>query len=613
MEEFRNTYLQLCKAHNVDAQDCVLDAMTRSSAVNQNSGIILDLSTNGLTAATCQILGKVLSSSRNIQGLHLNDCMLPEPGVVAIARGLMSTASLTTLSLKGNNIRGAGAVSLAGLLRTNKHLKTLLLEWNVLGILDNSFATFAESLGVNATLERLDLRSNQLSHDCAAELASALRRNTSLLTLDLRWNNVGITGGRALLVAMETNKTLTRMDVAGNGIPADVVAALQTLVAANADRRALSARASHDLEALEKACAEKVARLERCREGLEEQLSDMRSQFHQEKVSHDEQTQEVRMRVRAEESEKQHHLLERIRHLEQARVELETHAAQQMGVVDQLQTKNSAISLEKEVALDERRSIVGSLTTQLHATETSLVAAETTAGDLSAKLRKREEEAVAAATQHRVEVAAAREEREKLEGELLARVAATTERCERAERKLEETGRRYELERGQACALKEELASAQAERKLKACEMQERLQQERSRGKQTLQEQEELRQREVAREGEELAGKDKEWQTEVGRVKLTVKEQKAMLEDQAGQLRQLEQQKSTLEKKLADQERKHREDVEEKDNAVNRLQEKLRRAEAEMGGMREEEAQRATMLQNAVLSYVTAVKSHQAK
>ena len=62
---------------------------------------------------------------------------------------------------------------------------SLCLEWNSLGLDSTRFAMLADGLAANNNLEMLDLRNNQLSHDCAADLSSALQRNTTLKALGM--------------------------------------------------------------------------------------------------------------------------------------------------------------------------------------------------------------------------------------------------------------------------------------------------------------------------------------------------------------------------------------------------------------------------------------------
>ena len=60
---------------------------------------------------------------------------------------------------------------------------SLTLEWNDLGLIENAFSVFCDGVGGNSSLSTLDLRSNQISHVGATELANALKRNSTLQAL----------------------------------------------------------------------------------------------------------------------------------------------------------------------------------------------------------------------------------------------------------------------------------------------------------------------------------------------------------------------------------------------------------------------------------------------
>ena len=51
----------------------------------------------------------------------------------ALCLGLCLNTSVTQLELRGNNVRGPGTEHLATMLRKNRHIQTLTLEWNNLG------------------------------------------------------------------------------------------------------------------------------------------------------------------------------------------------------------------------------------------------------------------------------------------------------------------------------------------------------------------------------------------------------------------------------------------------------------------------------------------------
>ena len=155
-----------------------------------------------------------------------------------LLQGLCVNTVVRFLDLKGNNLRAAGAEALGKLLRQNKSIQSLTLEWNSLGPWEDAFATFCGALAANSTLRQLDLRNNQISHKGAEELALALRSNASLQQLDLRWNHIGLLGGRALANCLPSNRTLWRLELAGNSIPSDVLRAVEQAMDRNQDRQA---------------------------------------------------------------------------------------------------------------------------------------------------------------------------------------------------------------------------------------------------------------------------------------------------------------------------------------------------------------------------------------
>ncbi|OWK14368.1 LRRC45 [Cervus elaphus hippelaphus] len=220
MEEFRRAYSRLCKESGTEPQETVLQQL------HQLPQGRLDLATQSLTVDTCRALGKLLQKESLLTELILSDCMLSEEGATLLLQGLCVNTVVRFLDLKGNNLRAAGAEALAKLLRQNKSIQSLTLEWNNLGTWDEAFATFCGALAANGTLRQLDLRNNQINHKGAEELALALKSNASLQQLDLRWNHIGLLGGRALVNCLPSNRTLWKLELAGNNIPGDILRAV---------------------------------------------------------------------------------------------------------------------------------------------------------------------------------------------------------------------------------------------------------------------------------------------------------------------------------------------------------------------------------------------------
>jgi hypothetical protein len=130
---------------------------------------------------------------------------------------LMNENKVVHLDLRGNDIRVEGAVTLGRLLSRSSTLRTLELEWNLIGVC-GAIHPIAAALKANRSLLKLDLRNNRIAADGAAALVEMLRFNNTLSSLDLRWNELGAVGGQALVDVLRFNRTLIECLVTGSGL-----------------------------------------------------------------------------------------------------------------------------------------------------------------------------------------------------------------------------------------------------------------------------------------------------------------------------------------------------------------------------------------------------------
>jgi Ran GTPase-activating protein (RanGAP) involved in mRNA processing and transport len=79
----------------------------------------------------------------------------------------------------------------------------------------------AEAIGVNTTLELVDLRRSRVGPDVAQSVADALCMNMTLTDLDLEFNAIGPEGAGAIAEILVDNTTLLRLRLSGNGIGDD--------------------------------------------------------------------------------------------------------------------------------------------------------------------------------------------------------------------------------------------------------------------------------------------------------------------------------------------------------------------------------------------------------
>ncbi|XP_064604350.1 leucine-rich repeat-containing protein 45-like [Liolophura sinensis] len=661
MEEFRHTFVRLCRDNHIEAQECVLTAL--KSAEQTPSTAVLNLSTNNVSAKNCAALGKVLATDRTFVELRLSDCMLTEDAVKGIAYGLTSNVWCRKLDLKGNNIRGVGVEVLGKMLRHNNTLASMCLEWNSVGMIDNSFAVFCEGLGSNSALKALDLRNNQISHDGAAELAAGLKRNTSLKSLDLRWNNVGLLGGRALLEMLESNKTLTRLELAGNNVPSDILKAIETAVGHNGDRQALS-------------------------------------------ESYSKRTQTLTHHIRQLEKDKNSQMGDLMNTLDR-----------QEEILRKTKRSSSHKIGSLQESLEERKAAFNSLAAKLALTESELSLAEQKYNDSTIVIQRLKQELADNNSSHQSELRREREDRALTETKMLKELSESNDRCIHLESKLGDVERKCKQQQEEIFDLKEQVAHLQADLKLKRAQYDDKIQQIKQQNKETVREMDVLKQKEINRlhqESEEsekvlkdrigklerqrldleeevgrhksllaqerlqaeeqlmiakqrakteedhrvkqledkvhllqttkddlhlqcnqqtgmisdlqsknsnlslelesmrrrledlnveLANKNNVVMTEVGKVKMEMTQQLSKFEGERQMTSELRDKLDKADRELSEQLLRHREAMETKDKEIVLLQEKLKGRELELTRIKEEESQRATMLQSAILNY----------
>ncbi|XP_046888788.1 leucine-rich repeat-containing protein 45 isoform X2 [Hypomesus transpacificus] len=668
MEDFRRTYLRVCKEGGVEPQESILAQLQGSRGALESSR--LDLRGHSLSADTCSVLGRVLRKDTLFIELALSDCMLSEEGAKLLLNGLCANTTVKVLDLKGNNLRSTGAEALGKLLATNKTLRRLVLEWNALGMWDEAFSIFCEGLASNTNLSQLDLRNNQINHQGASELSLALKRNSTLQELDLRWNNIGLLGGRSVLEALQHNRTLVQLEMAGNNIPSDTLKALEQAMEHNSDRQST--------------------------------LRESRSR-----------TQVLSKEIQILKEEKGRQFLNLMETIDKQRDEMGRSSRSTSIHVGQLQE-----------ALNDRKSVVNSLTAKLQMTEAALTLSEQKNHNLQELLGRLKSEKDEQRNRQSRERKKEQEDSVLREGKLLREMNNMSETSLQLKNKVDEMERRCKTQQDVIFELKQELTNSTAELKLRLAQAEERLDLERKRSKQAVEDIDGLRQKEVdhvnrhleeserglqerilklegqrihleeelsrakaacvteraqadeemgkvrsqirleeqqnvsaledklralrqsrdesqshctqqkqsiaelqARNSQqslemdglrrridelqqELSGKDQERVAEVSRVRVELQEHMGHLQAERTAQGGLKEKIAALEREMKGVSSSHREALLDRESEIASLCEKLRLRDAEIQRMREDEAQRASFLQSAILTYVQGSPLH---
>ncbi|XP_051038257.1 leucine-rich repeat-containing protein 45 isoform X2 [Phodopus roborovskii] len=529
---------------------------------------------------------------------------------------------------------------------------------------EDAFASFCGGLAANSTLRQLDLRNNQISHKGAEELALALKGNTTLQHLDLRWNNIGLLGGRALVNCLPSNRSLQKLDLAGNNIPGDILRAVGQAMDHNQDRltafrenqartNILSKEVQHLQEEKSKQFLDLMETIDKQREEmarngrasaarvgqLQEALNERQSIINALKAKL--QMTEASLALSEQKAQDLGELLtaaEQERQSLSQRQEKE-HKLEQQEAADRESKllRDLSATSEKNLLL---RSQVEELERKVKSQQEQLFLTRQELTNTSAELKIR---AIQAEERLDVEKRRAKQNMEDLEKLHSKEVDHMTRHLEDSERTMQERVQRLEAlrlsleeelsrmkatllsERGQAeeelikarnqARLEEQHRLAHLEEKIRllaqardeaqgTCLQQKQMVAEAQARASQLSLQMEGQQRRLEELQQELSNKDQEKVAELSRVRAELQGQMGRMQADLVAQEVLREKVAALERQLKVIGNEHREALLDRESENASLREKLRLKEAEISRIRDEEAQRASFLQNAVLAYV---------
>uniref|UniRef100_A0A8C9VMX5 Leucine rich repeat containing 45 n=1 Tax=Scleropages formosus TaxID=113540 RepID=A0A8C9VMX5_SCLFO len=636
MDEFKRTYLRFCKEVGVEPQESVLTQLQEMRGTA--GGSRLDLAGHSLSVDTCAVLGRVLQKDTLFTEVVLSDCMLSEEGTKLLLSGLCSNATIKILDLKGNNIRGTGAEAVGKMLVHNKTLRRLTLEWNALGVWDEAFSIFCEGLASNSCLAQLDLRNNQINHQGATELALALKRNSALQELDLRWNNIGLLGGRAILEALQKNHALVQLEMTGNNIPSDTLKALEQAVEHNMDRQSTLRESRSRSQVLSKEIQNLKEEKGRQFLALMETIDKQR-----EELGRSNRTSSVRV------GQLQEALNERKSAVNSLTAKLQmTEAAlalseQKVHSLGKLLSQANAEKAElldrqaREIAKEQEESVMreGKLLREVNSLTEQNLQLKNKVEDAERRCKAQQDQIFELKKELTNTTAELKLRLSQAEGKgVLIPVDHVNRHLEETERTLQERILKLEGLRIQLEDVRDSLSSCRAldphldsvlalqqhrmsslEEKLRAarqsrdesqahcCQQKQTISELQAKNSQQSLEMDGLRRR-IEELQQEVIGKEQEKVAEVSRVRVELQEQIGHLQAEKTAQGSLKEKIAALEREMKALSSNHREAMLDKESEVASLLERLRLRESEMQRMREDEAQRASFLQNAILTYV---------
>uniref|UniRef100_A0A7R9VAK8 Uncharacterized protein n=1 Tax=Chlamydomonas euryale TaxID=1486919 RepID=A0A7R9VAK8_9CHLO len=180
----------------------------------------LELSSNAFGDGEGPVaLAKLLKRSPVLATLDLRCCALGPAGAKALAAGVAGSAALRHLDLGNNRIGDDGAAALADALKSSPRLQVLLLPRCGIGATGASALGSALPAPGAAPLCELDLSQNPIGNAGAVAIGQGLRtqgRMSSLRRVSLQRVGLGNEGLQSVLSGLGVNRSLQELDLEGN-------------------------------------------------------------------------------------------------------------------------------------------------------------------------------------------------------------------------------------------------------------------------------------------------------------------------------------------------------------------------------------------------------------
>jgi len=170
------------------------------------------------------MFGVFLKAQEASPTLVLKHAHIGDEGALEVARFLAHNQVLRRLDLTGNGISSLGAKHLAGALRQNIVLESLVLRHNSIGEGgEDGLRALCAAIRESRSLRHVDLGQNVClaGAPVAALLGDMLRSNTLLTHVEFSWMPLGPAGGQVLLDHIQQNTSLFDCQLTGCGLADD--------------------------------------------------------------------------------------------------------------------------------------------------------------------------------------------------------------------------------------------------------------------------------------------------------------------------------------------------------------------------------------------------------
>jgi hypothetical protein len=238
-ERFESQYAAACAELGVQPLQAVVAAavgLSTDTYILRN----VSLGAKGTEALSAALRGVA------VETLAVCHCYIGDDGCACLMETVQQNEALRRLTLSGNGLRDAAALSAA--LPLSGKLVSLELEWNKLGADAGQLAQLLSRIAAMPELTYAGLRNNMVGAPCTEAICRLLSDSRSLTHIELSWNALGAGQGPLLGNALSANNTLVSLSTSGNGFARLDVEAIEQRLRTN-ERSAWAVEQAHVVEA----------------------------------------------------------------------------------------------------------------------------------------------------------------------------------------------------------------------------------------------------------------------------------------------------------------------------------------------------------------------------
>ena len=232
-----NTTIRTLEIHWYSISDEGAESLARALAVNKSLKE-LNISSNKIGDNGIAHIAMVLQINTTLRTLNISNCDLSDYGVESLAIALAFNRSLQELDISSNKISGNGLAYIAIALLINNSLQTLNISLSRI-LLSERAEFLGRALAFNMSLQKLNIRTNEIGDNGIAHIAIGLQTNTTLRTLNISQCNISDEGAESLARALAVNSSLQELDISFNKIGDNGIAHIATALQTNTTLRTL--------------------------------------------------------------------------------------------------------------------------------------------------------------------------------------------------------------------------------------------------------------------------------------------------------------------------------------------------------------------------------------